>query len=75
MINTVLTVTCCRALKARDDNKGNWPNGEFPLCFFEYRDKILPHLKDWSTGWFVVVESHVKDQAVKLVCDWVGEVD
>lgn len=63
-----LVVECCKAMVARDNNRGDWPDGQIPDCFYQYVDEILPHIRD-QLSWVLIVEHAIAHDAIGIVAD------
>lgn len=62
-LDHALLVDCCRALHARQQNQGAWPDKKIPECLV--RVKELYGLGD--DNWTLVVEAIVKMDAVTFI--------
>jgi len=70
---TKLVIDCCKALVARTNNWGSWPDGEIPQCFHEYRECLRLPADEY--GWWPVVEMAVMNAAVKMLVDFSDVVE
>lgn len=64
--NLELLKECCRALAAREANYGDWNPPGIPKCFFDYRDRFLPNVRD-EISWLSVVMSSIERHAVREI--------